>query len=35
MGFLFQGPYSVDWYLLQQLAGFRDGESGDTFSLTQ
>jgi hypothetical protein len=33
-GLLFQGPYSADWYVLQQLSGFRDGEIRDTSSLT-
>jgi prepilin-type N-terminal cleavage/methylation domain-containing protein len=34
-GLLLQGPYSEDWYVLQQLSGFRDGENRDTSSLTQ
>jgi hypothetical protein len=34
-GRLLQGPYSEDWYVLQQLSGFRDGEIRDTSSLTQ
>ncbi|HLJ92214.1 MAG TPA: H-X9-DG-CTERM domain-containing protein [Gemmataceae bacterium] len=32
---LLQGPYSEDWYVLQQLSGFRDGEIRDTSSLLQ
>jgi prepilin-type N-terminal cleavage/methylation domain-containing protein len=34
-GRLLQGPYSEDWYVLQQLSGYRDGEVRDTSSLTQ
>jgi hypothetical protein len=34
-GRFLQGPYSEDWYVLQQLSGFRDGEIRDTSSLTQ
>jgi hypothetical protein len=34
-GFRLQGPYSEDWYVFQQLSGFRDGEIRDTSSLTQ
>ena len=32
-GLLLQGPYSQDWYVLQQLSGFRDGGIRDTSSL--
>jgi prepilin-type N-terminal cleavage/methylation domain-containing protein len=32
-GLLLQGPYSQDWYVLQQLSGFRDGGVRDTSSL--
>jgi hypothetical protein len=34
-GFLLQGPYSEDWYVLQQLSGFRDGEMRETTSVVQ
>jgi hypothetical protein len=34
-GRFLQGPYSEDWYVLQQLSGFRDGEIRDTSSLTE
>ncbi len=31
---LLRGPYSEDWYVFQQLSGFRDGGIRDTSSLT-
>jgi type II secretory pathway pseudopilin PulG len=34
-GLLLRGPYSEDWYVLQQLSGFHDGGHRDTSSLTQ
>jgi hypothetical protein len=34
-GLLLRGPYSGDWYVLQELSGFRDGRSRDPSSLTQ
>ena len=34
-GLLLKGPYSQDWYVLQQLSGFRDGGTRDTSSLMQ
>jgi hypothetical protein len=32
---LFRGPYSEDWYVFQQLSGFRDGGIRDPSSLMQ